>query len=368
MGCFIFSGSFLGAIIDAIQSQKGKAEICSEYKIPATNLYDWKDKAIRDLYQLFIPESEYTKKQKLSEQEIEKLHKIIGEISIENNFLKKKLPEINYEERKNMLEICADISIRRQAELLNIPRTKLYYKPVISDESEIANLIREIYLLSDCRYGYRKITADLHNQGKIINAKKVLRIMQEMEIEGLYPKSYRNTTIKNPEHKIYPYLLSGIEINRINQVWASDITYIKINGKFMYFTAIIDLHSRYIIGYDLSYSLEAGFCIALLERALATRVPEIFNTDQGSQYTSSEFIQKLQLKNVSISMDHVGRCFDNIYVERLWRTLKQEVIYYYRPDDIGSLEKRIEEFVPWYNNKRLHQALKYRTPASIYLS
>ncbi len=267
-----------------------------------------------------------------------------------------------------MLEICSDISIRKQAKLLEVPRASVYYKPVINDESEIANSIREVYLSSDCRYGYRKITADLHNQGIIINKKKVLKIMQEMGIEGLYPKKYINTTIRNNEHKIYPYLLTGLEINKINQVWATDITYIKINNKFMYFMAIIDLYSRYIISYDLSHSLEAEFCVVILENALRNRSPEIFNTDQGSQYTSNDFILTLQMNGVKISMDHKGRCFDNIFVERLWRTLKQEVIYYYRPEDIRSLEKRIDEFVPWYNNKRLHQALNYKTPASIFLS
>jgi putative transposase len=266
-----------------------------------------------------------------------------------------------------MLEICPDLSIRKQSQLLEVSRTKLYYKPVINDESEIANLIREVYLSSDCRYGYRKITADLHNQGQIINHKKVLKIMQEMGIEGLYPKKYINTTIKNNEHKTYPYLLSDLEINKADQVWATDITYIKINSRFMYFMAIIDLYSRYIICYDLSHSLEAEFCVAILEKALCKRTPEIFNTDQGSQYTSNDFTSKLLERQIKISMDHKGRCFDNIFVERLWRTLKQEVIYYYRPEDITSLECRIDEFVPWYNNQRLHQGLKYKTPASVYL-
>jgi putative transposase len=266
-----------------------------------------------------------------------------------------------------MLGTCSDISIRKQSELLNVPRTKMYYINIINDESEIANLIMEIYLSSDCRYGYRKITATLQNQNLIINKKKVLRIMREMGIEGLYPKRKINTTIKNNDHKVYPYLLTNLEIDRINQVWATDITYIKINNKFMYFMAIIDLYSRYIISYGLSHSLETEFCMAILDSALISKTPEIFNTDQGSQYTSNDFTSTLKIKNIQISMDHKGRCFDNIFVERLWRTLKQEVIYYYRPEDITSLEKRIEEFVPWYNNQRVHQSLHYKTPAFVYL-
>jgi putative transposase len=265
-----------------------------------------------------------------------------------------------------LIKIDPDLSIRKQARILGVPRTGLYYEPVFNSESMIANLINESYLGSDCRYGYRKITKEINSQGVIVNHKKILRIMNEMGIEGLYPKRSINTTIANKEHKIYPYLLGGLEINRVNLVWATDLTYIKIGGKFMYFMAIIDLYSRYIIAYDLSYNMEAEFCVAILAKALKAGFPEIFNTDQGSQYTSNDFTNLLLSRDIKISMDHKGRCFDNIYVERLWRTLKQEVIYYYRPEDIGSLERRIEEFVPWYNNKRLHQSLDYKTPAAIY--
>lgn len=229
-------------------------------------------------------------------------------------------------------------------------------------------MIRDIYLSSDCRYGYRKIEAVLKNKGEIINGKKVLRIMREMEIEGLYPKRRINLSIADKEHKIYPYLLKDLKIEKANQVWATDVTYIKINGYFMYFTAIIDLYSRYIVSYDLSNSLEVGFCINALKIALAAAIPEIFNTDQGSQYTCHDFIEVLKNSGINISMDHVGRCFDNIFIERLWRTLKQESIYYYRPDTIKALIKCLEEFVVWYNSVRLHQALKYRTPADVYFN
>ncbi len=266
-----------------------------------------------------------------------------------------------------MLEMDHFLSIRKQSSLLKVPRTMVYYTPILSDDSEVANLIQEIYLFSDCRYGYRKITAHLHNEGKRVNSKKVLRMMREMGLEGLYPKKQMNPSINNKEHRIYPYLLKDLEINRVNQVWATDLTYIKINNRFMYFMAIIDLFSRYILSYGLSHSMESEFCVEVLEKALKISCPEIFNTDQGSQYTSKDFTEKLKAKNIKISMDHKGRCFDNIYVERLWRTLKQEVIYYYRPENITCLESKIEEFVPWYNNQRLHQALKYRTPSSIFL-
>lgn len=268
-----------------------------------------------------------------------------------------------------MLEVNYELSIRKQALLLNIPRSSFYYVSIINSDSEAANLIQEIYLSSDCRYGYRKVTAALSNvTNRVVSRKKVLRIMQEMGIQGIYPRKFIVTTETNPSHRIYPYLLTGLKIDRVNHVWATDITYIKLRERFMYFVAIVDIYSRYIIAYELSYSLGAEFCISTLKESLTKAKPEIFNTDQGSQFTSGGFTAELTTHGIKISMDHKGRCFDNIYVERLWRTLKQEAIYYYRPETIRDLEKCLSDFVFWYNNKRLHQSLNYRTPASVYLN
>lgn len=268
----------------------------------------------------------------------------------------------------NMIELNnKSLSISAQCKLLGLCRSSLYYTPLINSVSEIANLIKEIYLKSDCRYGYRKITAALQDDYKlIVNHKKVLKIMQDLNIQGLYPRKFINTTIKD-SHTIFPYLLNGVNIDHIDQVWATDITYIRLPSRFMYFIAIIDVYSRYIIAYDLSSNLEASFCVDTLQSALTKSTPEIFNTDQGSQFTSKDFIDTLCNHNVKISMDHKGRCFDNIFVERLWRTLKQEVIYYYRPETIIELEKYIHEFVSWYNEERKHQSLNYKTPKSIYM-
>jgi len=265
-----------------------------------------------------------------------------------------------------MFDPSEQISIRKQARLLEVSRSQLYYQQVIVDDSEVANLIRDIYLASDCRYGYRKITAALKIAGELVNKKRVLRLMQEMGIEGIYPRKGVKTTISNKKHNIYPYLLANIDITESNQVWATDITYIKLREGFMYFVAIMDLYSRYIISYDLFHSLDLSSCLFALRSALNQGQPKIFNSDQGCQFTSNEFVSELKAREIAISMDHKGRCFDNILVERLWRTLKQEVIYYYRPEDITTLEKCLQDFVPWYNNHRLHQSLGYNTPASFY--
>jgi putative transposase len=258
------------------------------------------------------------------------------------------------------------VSLRHQARLLKVCRSRIYYQPIIGDDDFVANEILEIYSNSDCRYGYRKVHACLLNKGLIINKKKTQRIMRELGLEGLYPKKKVNTTTPNKEHKIYPYLLKGLAIVRVNQVWATDITYIWVQNKFMYFIAIIDLYSRYIVAYGLSHSLEAEFYVDVLIKALTKGLPEIFNTDQGSQFTSNDFVKILIEKKIAISMDHQGRCFDNIFVERLWRTVKQEAVYYYRPQTIAELEKVLDKFVLWYNNQRRHQALNYKIPGEIY--
>ena len=256
-------------------------------------------------------------------------------------------------------------SMRYQARLLGVSRSGAYYIPAINDESFLANEIFEIYSKSGCRYGYRKIHAELIERGFVINHKKVLRIMNELGFEGLYPKQ-KQAKYENKENKIYPYLLDNLELVRVNQVWATDITYIRLNDRFMYFIAIIDLYSRYIIYHGLNYNLEAEFYVDILSNALLTGTPEIFNTDQGVQFTSNEFTQLLLLHEVQISMDHKGRCFDNIYAERLWRSVKQEAVYYYRPETVGELEKVLNEYVVWYNYERVHQSLGYRRPAEVY--
>ena len=261
----------------------------------------------------------------------------------------------------------SQLSIRQQTSILNICRSTIYYAPLLSKTSEVANLIQEIYLASDCRYGYRKVTAELNHQGYSINHKKVLRLMQDMGIQGLYPRKFKNTSLKT-SHNIYPYLLEGLKITHPNQVWATDITYIALQNRFMYFIAIIDLYSRYIVAYELSSTLEAGFCIETLKMALTLAIPLIFNSDQGTQFTSAGFIAVLQQHSIQISMDHKGRCFDNIFAERLWRTVKQEAVYYYRPETAKDLEICLKNFVNWYNNQRLHQSLSYQTPARVYFT
>jgi putative transposase len=260
----------------------------------------------------------------------------------------------------------ADLNISQQASLLELNRTSLYYKHKIFGDTELANQIHEIYLKSKCIYGYRKITASLHNFGVISNHKKVSRIMREMKIIGLYPRKKINTTIVNSNQK-FAYLLKELTISFPNQVWATDITYIALPQGFIYLIAIIDLYSRYIIDHKISVSLDAEFCYQCLNDALKNgHRPQIFNSDQGSQFTSENFIKILQENQIRISMDGKGRCFDNIFVERLWRTIKQEDVYYQRYETVAEAKRSLSEFIIWYNHERLHQALDYKTPHQVY--
>lgn len=213
-------------------------------------------------------------------------------------------------------------------------------------------------------YGSRRLTAFLNDQGHLVSRKRVQRLMRLMRIEAIYPKP--KTTRRNENHKIYPYLLKNIVIDKPNQVWSTDITYIRIGNGFMYLTAVMDWFSRYVLSWRLSNTMENTFCIEALEEALRFSTPGIFNTDQGSQFTSLKYLKILQDKNVKISMDSKGRALDNVFVERLWRTIKYEEIYLKDYRTMSEAYQSLKAFIKFYNQERLHQALGYKVPMAIY--
>lgn len=258
------------------------------------------------------------------------------------------------------------ISISRQCEILGVARSTFYYKPVEKNDDDIKlmSIIDEIYTQYPF-YGRRRITAYLRKvKGIHINIKKVDRLMNLMGLQAVYPK--KNLSIPNVSHKKYPYLLSGMEINEVNQVWSTDITYIRLGKGFVYLCAVIDWHSRYILSWKLSNTLDTSFCLDALEEALKIGKPKIFNTDQGSQFTSNEFTNRLLLDGIQISMDGRGRALDNIFVERFWRSLKYENIYPNSYETISDAKTGIAEYFRFYNNERLHQSLDYNTPMSVH--
>jgi putative transposase len=215
-------------------------------------------------------------------------------------------------------------------------------------------------------YGSRKMAKHLSRQGKLVNRKRVQGLMRLMGIEAVYPKP--KLSQKKKEHKIYPYLLKGLKIDRPNMVWSSDITYVPLAQGFLYLVAIIDWYSRYVLSWRLSNTMDVAFCLGALDEALEKGNPSIFNTDQGSQFTSSEFTQKQLDNNIQISMDGRGRFLDNIFIERLWRTVKYEEIYMKGYETASDAESGLETYFPFYNTKRIHQNLDYRTPEEVHFT
>jgi putative transposase len=255
--------------------------------------------------------------------------------------------------------------VARQCRLLDISRSGLYYQPkIISDETlTLMKLIDRQYLATPF-YGARKIAVWLRGKGYIVNRKRVRRLMQIMGIKAIYRRP--RTSQPSPGHKIYPYLLNGLQITRPNQVWAADITYIPMARGFLYLVAIIDVYSRYVLSWRLSNTLDADFCIEALAEALRKAAPEIFNTDQGVQFTSEAFTGLLQKHGVKISMDGKGSYNDNLFIERLWRSVKYEEVYLKGYQDGKEARRGIGEYFRFYNEERPHQALGYRVPAEVY--
>lgn len=268
-----------------------------------------------------------------------------------------------------MLDVnLSNLSMRRQCELLSMNRSSLYYisRPRPIDEVTLMNLIRDTWLKYPF-YGYRRITKVLNRQGVVVNRKRTHRLMQVMGIQAL-PRAPK-TSKGNKQHKKYPYLLGDLQIKDCNHAWMVDITYLRLGKGFMYLTALIDVHSRYIVGWSLGNTLDTEVCIDALNDALktSTALPEIINSDQGCQFTSELWVNALLDKGISISMTGKGRCLDNIYIERFWRSLKYEDIYLNDYTTVAELETAITNYIEFYNNERPHQSLDYKTPAEIYL-
>jgi len=259
------------------------------------------------------------------------------------------------------------LSLSRQASLLDLARGQIYFRPELSERDLlIMNLIDEIYTFHPT-YGKKRIAAILRRDHNIpIGKKHVRTLMIKMGIEAICPKQKRNLSQPDKQHKVYPYLLRYLAITRPNQVWSTDITYIKLEHGFCYLTAIIDWYSRYVIAWELSNTLDLDFCLRALERAYGYNLPDIFNSDQGCHYTSPKFTALSLERGVKISMDGRGRCLDNIFIERLWRTVKQEDIYLNHYESVSEVRLGLAKFFNDYNNYRPHQSLGDLTPAEVY--
>lgn len=268
-----------------------------------------------------------------------------------------------------MDQIDTELSVSKQCKILNISRSAYYYTSKSKkEEQDIVDVQLILETLSRIPfYGYRKISMELINKHSHMTRKRVRRLMRRFGLFAIYAKKNLSKARKN--HKKYPYLLSGMQIRYPNQVWASDITYIKIGGSFIYLVVILDLYSRKVLSWRLSNTLDSTFCIEALEEALSIYgIPAIFNTDQGCQFTSETFIEVLKQNKIRISMDGKGRALDNIYVERLWRSLKYEDIYIKSYETVIELKEGVKKYFQFYNQERFHQSHDYLTPEKMYES
>lgn len=256
------------------------------------------------------------------------------------------------------------LSVRAQCGLLDLNRSSLYYQQTpLREDTEIANRIGEIFE-STPQYGYRRIHAQLIREGVTVNRKKVLRLMNELGLKAIYPKP--KTTIRGGQNTSYPYLLSGLTIEKPHQVWQVDITYLRLPGGFVYLTALIDVYSRVVVGWRLSNSLSKEACLEALEDGIwRYGCPSIVNSDQGAQFTSIEWEKLCHLNEIKISMSHKGGSTDNAHIERFWRTLKFEGFYLAFPKTMAELKSMLSSFIRWYNEERLHSSLKYKTSMEV---
>ena len=270
------------------------------------------------------------------------------------------------ERRDYAYQSTPDLSLRRKADLLALHLSGVYYKPkpVGPDEIDLMNEIQDLY----ARYpfmGYRRITVLLKNKGYQVNAKRVLRLMQKLGLQALYPK--KNLSKRRQEDSVHPYLLRSLPPEKPNDCWQVDISYIRMNQGYLYLTALIDVVSRKVMGWNLSLFLETLSCLMALESALNSGYkPVIVNSDQGCQFTSDAWVKTLTNNNILISRDGKGRCLDNIYIERFWRTIKYEEVYLKTYESVTEAQKSIGAYIKWYNTERPHQALNYKTPDEVF--
>ena len=366
-------------VLEVLEGNKTINEIASAYEVIPKNLINWKQQFLENMSLAFDKSAvvkEYKDEIEILQKANGDLAKKVGNLTIEKDFLVEKLKSLaSYKERKVLIDTKLHLSLNQQCKLLHVSKASLYYQPTkpFSGDKEIKLLdaINNIY--SDFpSYGYRRMHKQLLRDGHNIGKKFVKKAMKYMGIEALYTKP--KTTLSNKEHYKYAYLLKDFKdyagrvvIEKTNQVWSTDITYIKLEKGFVYLAAIIDWYSKKILSWRLSNTMDVSLTTTVLKEALALYPkPEIFNTDQGSQYTSKEHIGILQKHDIKISMDGVGRATDNIAIERFWRTIKYEEIYLNEYKNIKILNQAIERYMNRYNKKRLHSSLGYKTPNEVY--
>ncbi|MFA9462644.1 IS3 family transposase [Thiohalorhabdus methylotrophus] len=349
--------------LEAAKGAKTTSEIASEYQVHPAQISQWKRQLLDSLPELF--EAKRASKAPTAEELTAPLYEEIGRLKIEVDFLEKKSKQIKGVGRWQIEPAHPQLSIQRQCALLGLPRSTYYYQPAGESAENLAlmRLIDRQYLETPF-YGSRQMTAWLRRQGYAVNRKRVQRLMGLMGLQATVPGPH--TSRPQPQNPVYPYLLRELALTNSNLVWCADITYIPMPRGFLYLVAVLDWYSRFVLAWRLSNTMDALFCLEALEMALGRGEPVIFNTDQGAQFTSQEWVAQLQNRGILVSMDGRGRALDNVFVERLWRTVKYEDIYLRDYQTVPDLESGLADYFQFYNEERPHSALDHQTPAEVH--
>ncbi|UXU75689.1 MULTISPECIES: IS3 family transposase [unclassified Paracoccus (in: a-proteobacteria)] len=351
--------------VSAIKGEKTMIELAQEFDVHPNQIKQWRDQLLEGATGVF---GEAPKAEPEPTIDVKTLHAKIGELTLENDFLRRARQGGSVAERKKMIDPTAKLSVSRQAIVLGISRGSIYYRPRPVSDADLKLMHRIDKLHMEFPFaGSRMLQGLLVQEGFKVGRLHVATLMKRMGIEALYRKP--NTSKPAPGHKIYPYLLRGLPITRPNQVWAMDITYIPMARGFIYLAAVLDWFTRRVLAWRVSITLEAEFCMEAVKEALARHgTPEIFNTDQGSQFTSTEFIKVLAAREIKISMDGKGAWRDNVFVERLWRTIKYEEVYLRAYASVSEARTGIGRYLSFYNSRRPHSSLDGKTPDQAYFN
>ncbi|MDP7179482.1 MAG: IS3 family transposase [Verrucomicrobiota bacterium] len=361
----VFTDKFKAKVaMEAVKGVKTLAELASEYQVHPNQISDWKKRLLQNAPEIFSGSRDGRAK---SEEELTApLYEEIGRLKMDVVWLKKKLLSLPVATRRTWVEPSLDYSVRRQCGLAGVPRSGCYYEAAKETEQNrmLMRLIDEQYIKHP-EFGVPRMTRWLReDEGHEVNHKRIAGLMQKMGLQAITPGPH--TSKPTQGHRIYPYLLRKVKIERVNQVWSTDITYIPMRHGFMYLAAVIDWRSRYVLSWELSNTMENLFCVDALEGALRLGQPEIFNTDQGAQFTSEAFTGVLLAKEIAISMDGRGRALDNVFIERLWWTVKYENVYPKDYADGHALHRGLGRYFDYYNNERKHSELDNATPEEVF--
>ena len=365
-------------VLELLQNESTLAEIASKHNILPQNLVNWKKTFLANAEIAMEPSKavkEYKEELIKSQEQNERLTALVGKVTVEKEWLAKKLKSLGSSKLKQLVDLkptptiskSSSISINHQCQLLGINRSGLYYKPRVNHAKQtIKNHITKVFEQIPI-YGEKKVHKQLLEDGIKVSLNTVARYRQELGLKAVLAVKQVNTTIPIKEHKKYSYKLRGLNISHANHVWSTDITYIKIAGGMVYMAAIIDWHSKAVLSYKISNTMDVQLVMSVLNDALEKYPhPEIFNTDQGSQYTSEIHTQRLKNLGITISMDGKGRATDNICIERFWRSAKVERIYLNEYRTINELITDVDDYIEFYNHRRFHQTLDYKKPMDVY--